>query len=203
MHSFSRASTGHHGVNPAIIRGRDEWDEGVAFDAMCELGEDWWAWMIENLHRGEDRQVKARLREMEMTRIAAQVNRCEQRMHPVLGEPEYKVSRDIMHDWAWKFRDQNDRADYTCWEDDEFIRDMKRDNPEMRVNIAKAGNRVGWTRAMDSTATVVLTDKRGMAAENDEDRIPKSEGMTKRRPLPRTSLPSSGPRRPKTQNPNA
>jgi len=175
--AFSRASTGHQGINPAIIRGRDAWDDEVAFDAMCELGEDWWAWIIENIYRKEDKQVKARLREMEMTRIAAQVNKVEQRVHPVLGEQQYNVSRNIMHDWAWHYRNHhNDQPDYACWDDDEFIRDMKRDNPEMRVNLAKTTNRVGWTRSMENAASaaaaaaaavasgpVVLTDKRGMA----------------------------------------
>jgi len=89
-----------------------------------------------------------------------------------------------MKDWAYKFRDRNDNLDYSCWDDEEFIRDMKRDNPEMRVNVAKSGNRVGWTPEMDR-AGLVLTDKRGQVADDEPAR----------RPLPRTALPRTRPRR--------
>lgn len=46
------------------------------------------------------------------------------------------------HGWAMKFADKDGNPDYSCWKDPEFVREYKRDNPELRCCEGKRTNRI-------------------------------------------------------------
>jgi hypothetical protein len=57
-----------------------------------------------------------------------------------------RIDLGIMQHWRARFADQKeaDGSAVDPWAHDEFWRDMQRDNPELRPNIQKPGNRVGY-----------------------------------------------------------
>mgnify|MGYP001587434522 FL=1 len=83
-------------------------------------------------HRAEN--VMARLRQRH---VAHSLNR-ERKSLNGLGRVRMEVDPYVYHYWG-------NRLGYQCWRDPQFLREMERDNPEMRVKCSGTKTQVGCT----------------------------------------------------------
>jgi len=139
----------------ALLSTGEEFDDAMA-DATVALGPAFWEEVLTEIYRAEDAGVKARMAQIRQARIKHASDLMTHLVADGIGAPVHKTDVETYHAWAWHFRDEQDRPDYSCWNDDTFIREWVRDNPEVRVKLDKPGNRVGWTPAMEGRVT--LTD---------------------------------------------
>lgn len=80
----------------------------------------------------------------------ARVRRIAQASHHITyskrGDIDFIATLNIpeidYHGWAMKFADRDGNPDYQCWKDPEFVREYKRDNPELRCCEGKRTNRI-------------------------------------------------------------
>lgn len=152
-------------MSPALIHSDNEFEQALADGATVALGPDIWMEILEDIYRAEDGRVKARMADIRQARIKHASDLMTHLYCDELGTPSHKTDVEAYHAWAWRFRDQHDHADYSCWNDDEFVREWKRDNESVRVRVDKPGNRVGWTPQVEKSARkFLLTDERGNAA---------------------------------------
>lgn len=59
-----------------------------------------------------------------------------------LGRVRMEVETQVYHYWG-------QRLGYKCWRDEQFLREMERDNPETRVKCAGTKLQVGYVPASD------------------------------------------------------
>ena len=90
------------------------------------------------------REVKERLKEHQLRRLRAAVR--PQRLAAGLGGERttgpdkrvlFSIRPEFYHYWG-------QRLGYECWEDEQFVREMQRDNPEIRVRCHTGNIMVGW-----------------------------------------------------------
>ena len=150
-----------------VIHTEDEWEQALADGAGVLCGEGMWEMVLENIYRADDAKVRAHKAQVRQARIKHASDMTTMMWHPALGVPEHRTDIETFHAWAWRFRDQYDRPDYSCWNDKQFVKEWIRDNESGRVNVEKPGNKVGWTPEVEnkpkSTGRLVLTDNRGNA----------------------------------------
>lgn len=151
-------------MNPLLLQPRDDYDREVADAATQSVGEDFWEEVLHDIYRARDREARMRMALMRQARIKQQSDMFVERVSDTFGAPQYRIDRELYHAFAWRFRDKNDRRDYSCWSDSTFIRELCRDNEEVRVKVEKRMDRVGWTPARETRGKVTLTDRRGNAA---------------------------------------
>jgi hypothetical protein len=90
---------------------------------------------LHELHWGTHaRQVTAHFRQRQHARALDGVRAVDG-----LGAPTTTIDATVFHYWG-------QRLGYQCWDDDQFLREMRRDNPETRV------------RAEASKAMIVVPD---------------------------------------------
>ncbi len=136
-------------MNPIILKSHNKFERAVSDGATMELGVEFWVEVLEDIYRRRDGGVRARMAQMRQARIKQASDRMPQRVTETMGEARYKVDPEAYHAWAWRFRDANDRPDYSCWDDEQFVHEWLRDNEESRVRIEKRGNHVGWRASLD------------------------------------------------------
>lgn len=57
-----------------------------------------------------------------------------------LGQPTMELTPEVYHHWG-------QRLGYQCWKDKQFLREFKRDNPEVRVKATGTKAQVGYSRS--------------------------------------------------------
>lgn len=128
----------------ALLSTGEEFDDAMA-DATVALGPAFWEEVLTEIYRAEDAGVKARMAQIRQARIKHASDLMTHLVADGIGTPVHKTDVETYHAWAWHFRDEHDRPDYSCWNDDTFIREWVRDNEDVRVKVDKRGDRVGWT----------------------------------------------------------
>jgi len=133
-----------------------ERDQSGMTQCLAEmLGPDTARGLIKDIYRGERaRIVMSRQRQAQ---IARQTKGDHVGIDQV-GALTMEIDDRVYHYWG-------QRLGYKCWSDPAFLREFKRDNPEVRVKNVMRPNRSGWR--MDPVTVkhprggIVLTDKRG------------------------------------------
>ena len=132
----------------ALLSTGEEFDDAMA-DATVALGPAFWEEVLTEIYRAEDAGVKARMAQIRQARIKHASDLMTHLVADGIGTPVHKTDVETYHAWAWHFRDEHDRPDYSCWNDDGFIREWVRDNEDVRVKVDKRGDRVGWERNLE------------------------------------------------------
>ena len=55
-----------------------------------------------------------------------------------IGRLRMRIDPTLYHAWGHKVR-------YDCWKDSQFLKEVERDNPEVRVRCGATRLQVGWT----------------------------------------------------------
>jgi hypothetical protein len=117
------------------------WADSYYESLVQELGESFAVRMVRGI--GDSVRVQRDLTLARVQRIAkttqhlTYARKGEAGMIATLNIPELDY-----HGWAMKFADANGNPDYSCWKDPEFVREYKRDNPELRCHEGKRTNRI-------------------------------------------------------------
>lgn len=163
-------------MNVALIYTENDLQNALADDAQAVFSDDFLVEIVEDLYRPDAQAAKLKMAMMRQARIRAASDHLHYHAIEGVGTPMHRTETEVYHQWARRFGRENgdDIPDYSCWNDDQFVREWLRDNPEVRVPVEKNGNRVGWTPAVEKSPAaktappapaarkqVVLTDSRG------------------------------------------
>ncbi len=83
---------------------------------------------------------------IQQKRIAADTTRTQLRSIDGIGRLRMRVDPTLYHAWGQKYG-------YDCWKDGQFLREVERDNPAVRVNCGGTRLQVGWSGGTKRSST--------------------------------------------------
>jgi hypothetical protein len=75
---------------------------------------------------------------IQQKRIAADTRSTDIKSVDGIGRLRMRVDPTLYHAWGQKYG-------YDCWRDSQFLREVERDNPAVRVNSSGTRLQVGWS----------------------------------------------------------
>lgn len=81
---------------------------------------------------------------IQQRKIAAQSGEVDRKSIDGIGRLRMRIDPTLYHYWGHKLG-------YDCWKDSQFLREVERDNPEVRVKCGGTRLQVGWSGGIRST----------------------------------------------------
>jgi hypothetical protein len=86
---------------------------------------------------------------IQQRKIAYQTNEIDRKSIDGIGRMRMRIDPTLYHYWGTKLG-------YDCWKDNQFLNEVERDNPEVRVKSGGTRLQVGWSGSKRSSQKFAL-----------------------------------------------